>query len=142
MGLDITGLGAVFDFGSKIIDKVFPDKNVAEQAKLKLIEMTQNGELQLVEKQISTIVAEAQSEDKWTSRARPSFMYVIYLMLLASIPFGFCYVYNPTAAATFVTGYKAWFDAIPENLYWLFGTGYLGYTGARVFDKNAKSKMK
>jgi len=25
--------------------------------------------------------------------------------------------------------------AIPENLWWLFGAGYLGYTGARSFDK-------
>jgi hypothetical protein len=25
--------------------------------------------------------------------------------------------------------------AIPEDLWWLFGAGYLGYTGARSFDK-------
>ena len=25
--------------------------------------------------------------------------------------------------------------AIPESLWWLFGAGYLGYTGARTFDK-------
>ena len=28
--------------------------------------------------------------------------------------------------------------AIPEELWWLFGTGYLGYTGARSFDKRRK----
>lgn len=25
--------------------------------------------------------------------------------------------------------------AVPESLWWLFGAGYLGYTGARSFDK-------
>ena len=25
--------------------------------------------------------------------------------------------------------------AIPDSLWWLFGAGYLGYTGARSFDK-------
>lgn len=26
-------------------------------------------------------------------------------------------------------------QAIPESLWWLFGAGYLGYTGARSMDK-------
>jgi hypothetical protein len=29
--------------------------------------------------------------------------------------------------------------AIPEELWWLFGTGYLGYTGARTLDKRRNS---
>ena len=39
MILDILGVG------SKIIDKIFPDANAAEQAKLKLLELQQSGEL-------------------------------------------------------------------------------------------------
>jgi len=38
-------LSAVLDIGSKILDKVFPDPAQAEAAKLKLLEMQQNGEL-------------------------------------------------------------------------------------------------
>ena len=38
-------LGAVLDIGSKLVDKFFPDPQQAEQAKLKLLEMNQNGEL-------------------------------------------------------------------------------------------------
>ena len=38
-------LGAILDIGGKILDKVFPDPAQAEQAKLKLLEMQQNGEL-------------------------------------------------------------------------------------------------
>ena len=38
-------LGAILDIGSKLVDKFFPDPAQAEQAKLKLLEMQQNGEL-------------------------------------------------------------------------------------------------
>jgi len=38
-------LGAILDIGSKLVDKLFPDPTQAEQAKLKLLEMQQNGEL-------------------------------------------------------------------------------------------------
>ena len=38
-------LGAILDIGSKLVDKFFPDPAQAEQAKLKLFEMQQNGEL-------------------------------------------------------------------------------------------------
>ena len=38
-------LGAILDIGSKLVDKLFPDPAQAEQAKLKLLEMQQNGDL-------------------------------------------------------------------------------------------------
>ena len=38
-------LAAVLDIGSKLVDKFFPDPQQAEQAKLKLLEMQQTGEL-------------------------------------------------------------------------------------------------
>ena len=38
-------LAAVLDIGSKLVDKFFPDPQQAEQAKLKLLEMQQNGDL-------------------------------------------------------------------------------------------------
>jgi uncharacterized membrane protein (DUF106 family) len=38
-------VGAILDIGSKLVDKFFPDPQQAEQAKLKLLEMQQNGEL-------------------------------------------------------------------------------------------------
>jgi len=44
MGLDITGLGSVFDFLSKGIDKIFPDKNEANKAKLEMLRLQQEGE--------------------------------------------------------------------------------------------------
>jgi hypothetical protein len=38
-------IGALLNIGSKMIDKFFPDPAAAESAKLKLLEMQQNGEL-------------------------------------------------------------------------------------------------
>jgi hypothetical protein len=84
---------------------------------------------------MSAIIAEAQSQDPYTSRARPSFLYVMYALILAAIPMGVLHAYNPELAVSIATGLKAWLEALPEELWWLFGAGYLGYTGARTIDK-------
>lgn len=67
---DITGLGSVFDFGSKVIDKIFPDKEAANAAKLRMIELQQQGEfkeldaaLQIANQQMEVNKIEAASPD-------------------------------------------------------------------------------
>lgn len=47
---------------------------------------------------MKAIIAEAQSRDPWTSRARPSFMYVMYVLILFSIPRGAISVVDAAAA--------------------------------------------
>ena len=54
-------LGALLDIGGKILDKVFPDPAQAEQAKLKLLEMQQNGEL-------AKIAADTAEQQELTKR--------------------------------------------------------------------------
>lgn len=96
-----------------------------------------------VEQTSMNIRAEAQSADKWTSRARPTFLYVMYTILLTSIPFGILFVFRPNEAKLGAEGFKMWLEAIPQELYWLFAAGYLGYTGARSvqeWKKNAGKK--
>ena len=136
--MDITGLGAVFDFGSKIIDKLFPDKTEAEKLKLAMLQQQQAGEFKDLEMRFSAIVAEANSQDPWTSRARPSFMYVMYALLLASLPMGVLFAFQPDTAQAVTDGVGRWLNALPEELWWLFGAGYLGYSGARTFEKRAR----
>lgn len=136
--MDITGLGAVFDFGSKIIDKLFPDKTEAEKLKLAMLQQQQAGEFKDLEMRFSAIVAEANSQDPWTSRARPSFMYVMYILLLAALPMGVLFAFQPDTAQAVTDGVGRWLNALPEELWWLFGAGYLGYSGARTFEKIAK----
>jgi len=141
MGFDITGLGAVFDFGGKIIDKLFPDKDAADRAKVALLEMQQRGEFAELEQRMKAITTEAGSADPWTSRARPTFMYVIYVLILAALPFSVLFAFKPDVAQAVVTGFKTWLDAIPDSMLTLFGVGYVGYAGARSYEK-VKGGMK
>jgi len=120
---------------SSIIDKILPDKEARDRAKLELLKLEGSQELEEVRVQMSAILAEAQSGDPWTSRARPSFLYVMYLLLLWSIPMGLIAAFRPDAARDIAAGMNAYLSGIPEPLYALFGTGYLGYTVARQWGK-------
>ena len=82
-------IGALIDIGGKILDKVFPDPAQAEQAKLKLLEMQQNGELA----KLNADVAESHElterlkadmgSDSWLSKnIRP--MTLIFLLVAYS----------------------------------------------------------
>lgn len=124
--------------GLSIIDKIIPDPEQREKAKLELLKQEQEGKLKENEVALSAIIAEAKSSDPWTSRARPSFLYCMYIMILASIPMGIVFAINPTVAEAVITGVKGWLQAIPEPMWALFGAGYLGYVGARSYDKGKK----
>ncbi len=118
-----------------IIDKVIPDKQARERAKLELMQLEGTQELQLIEARLSAIVAEAHSKDPWTSRARPSFLYVMYVLLLCALPMGVLSAFRPALAHDIAAGMNAYLAGLPEPLYALFGTGYLGYTAARQWGK-------
>lgn len=132
----------LLDLGKGLIDRIFPDKvaQAAERAKaeLELTALQQSGRIQEIEKQLSAIIAEAQSPDPWTSRARPSFLYVIYIVILAGFPMGVLSAFQPEIAARIATGFQSWLAAVPDALWALFGAGYLGYTGARTFEKGKR----
>ena len=134
--LDITGLGSIFDFGSKLVDKLIPDPAQKAAAQLELIKLNQSGELDMMKVQMSAILAEATSPDPWTSRSRPSFLYVMYALILASIPMGILSAWHPDISSAIAEGMKAWLAAIPEALWTVFGVGSLGYTSARSFEKS------
>ena len=93
---------------TRIIDKVIPDPKARD---------------------------EANSADPWTSRARPSFLYVMYVMILWALPMGLIAAFRSDAAASIASGMNAYLNGLPEPLYALFGTGYLGYTAARQWGK-------
>ena len=118
-----------------LIDKIIPDPKARDAAKLELLRLQGTQELETLRTQLSAIVAEAQSPDPWTSRARPSFLYVMYALLLWAIPMGLIAAAAPDMAANIARGMTAYLNGIPEPLYALFGTGYLGYTAARQWGK-------
>lgn len=125
----------ILGLAGKILDKIFPNPAERAAAEAKLQQLELDGELKKVELQLSAIMMEAQSQDKWTSRARPSFMYVIYLYVVVALPFGVAFAFDPTLAMAVTEGVKAWLAAIPGEMWTLFGAGYLGYTGARTLEK-------
>lgn len=120
---------------AKLIDKIIPDPEARDRAKLELLKLEGSQEMEAIRTQMTAIVAEANSSDPWTSRARPSFLYVMYALLLWAIPMGLIAAARPEMARGIADGMNAYLAGIPEPLYALFGTGYLGYTAARAWGK-------
>jgi hypothetical protein len=80
-------LGALLDIGGKILDKVFPDPAQAEQAKLKLLEMQQNGELAKIaadtaeQQELTARLQADMSSDSWLSKnIRP--MTLVFILIV------------------------------------------------------------
>ena len=124
---------------TSIIDRIIPDKTARERAKLELLELQGTQEMAMLQTRMSAILAEAASQDPWTSRARPSFLYVMYAMILWAVPMGIISAFRPEAALAIAKGMNAYLNGLPEPLYALFGTGYLGYTVARQWGKIASA---
>ena len=120
---------------AKLIDKIIPDPEARDRAKLELIKLQGDQEMAAIGAQMQAIVVEAQSTDPWTSRARPSFLYVMYALILWAIPMGLIAAADPKMALGIGSGMTAYLRGLPEELYALFGTGYLGYTAARTWGK-------
>ena len=120
---------------SKLLDKIIPDSEARDRAKLELIKLQGDQEMAAIGAQMQAIVVEAQSADPWTSRARPSFLYVMYALIMWAIPMGLIAAADPKLALGIGNGMTAYLRGLPEELYALFGTGYLGYTAARTWGK-------
>ena len=128
-------LDAVVGPVAKLLDKIIPDPQARDKAKLELLKLQGDQEMAAIGQQMQAIIAEANSADPWTSRARPSFLYVMYALILWSVPMGLIAAADPRMAKGIAEGMTAYLRGIPEELYALFGTGYLGYTAARTWGK-------
>ena len=133
-GID-DAIGAVSNLADTIIKAAFP--NPEDKAKADAIRSAAavQAAVATTTANLSAILAEAQSADKWTSRARPSFLYVCYVMILAAVPMGLVWAIDPTHADKIATGLQRWLAAIPDAVWQLFTVGYLGYTGGRSWEK-------
>ena len=130
-------LGAILDIGSKLVDKFFPDPAQAEQAKLKLLEMNQNGELaqlaaatDLAKLQIQTNIAEAAG-NWFTAGWRPFIGWICGVSL--------CYVAIIEPIARFVAQvwfhYTGAFPTINTDLTMQVLLGMLGLGAMRSAEK-------
>jgi hypothetical protein len=82
-----------------------------------------------------TFPDETAATDPWTRRARPGLLYVMSLLLLCAVPLGVVAAFSPRIAHAMTVAMTAYLGALPEPLYALFGTCYLGYTAARQWGK-------
>ena len=120
----------------KVLDKAFPDPIQKAQVAAELERLKQDGAFRELEIAIGAIKAEAASSDPWTSRARPSFLYVFYFILLGLVILApILGIFQPAGMQQFFINVRLGFEAIPEALWWTFSAGYLGYTTARTYEK-------
>jgi hypothetical protein len=124
-----------------LLEKVIPDKAELAKAKTELVRAEVDGRLRETEIQLSAIIAEARSADPFTSRARPMFLYVMYTIIASCFFGGIVGIWYPEHVAAAAVNIQDLLAAIPEPMWWLFGSGYLGYTGMRTVDKMKAGKQ-
>jgi hypothetical protein len=114
----------------KVLDSIFPDKEKATAAKVKVLEMQANGELAGLDAQVKIIVAEANSSHTLAAIWRP----IIMLM------FGFIIFNNYILYPYLILFFD---DApmleIPVDLWELIKIGLGGYVLGRSGEKVVKS---
>jgi hypothetical protein len=126
-------LGALLDIGGKILDKIFPDPAQAEQAKLKLLEMQQNGELARIaadtaeQQEITKRWESDMASDSWLSKnIRPMALIAIfvgYFLFAMMSAFGF------NATESYVQLLGQWGQIV-----------FLAYFGGRTAEKIMEMK--
>ncbi len=135
--MDITGLGAVFDFGTKVLERIFPDPKDRLEAQTKLLELQQTGELALLaaetdlaKGQQSINLEEAKNENLFVSGWRP------FIGWVCGAAFAYHFVLQPLLAFGFAaSGHEVSLpDFDMEALYTVLA-GLLGLGGMRSFEK-------
>lgn len=135
-------IGGLLDIGSKLIDRVFPNKEAQAEAKLRLLELQQKGDLaeldanmQIMLQQMKVNEAEASSNDGYRAGWRPTIGYVLAFAL------GFQYIINPLLIwcnALFYWGITPPDIKVDDHLYELM-FGMLGLAGIRTYEKIKKT---
>ena len=135
--MDLTGIGSIFDFLSKGLDKIFPDKNEANKAKLEMLRLQQEGafkELEMEYKtaadQIAVNAKEAENTSVFVSGWRPAVGWCCCFAL------GYNFIFMPLF--TYIAVWVGNAPAMPtlesgELMTLLFGL--LGLGGLRSYDK-------
>jgi len=132
-------ISTAVSMGGKLLDdamnKIWPDPAAKASAEATLMKATSDAALAQMQQQMSVMLAEASSTDKWTSRARPSFLYVMYVLMLMCIPFAVLWAYNPDTGQRMASGMKYWLGAIPDNMWTTFQFIGGGYMVGRSYEK-------
>src|SRR4051812_46303451 len=129
---------AALEVGGKLIDRLWPDPTKAGEAKLKLAEMAQNGELaklasetELAKGQLAINEEEAKNPRLFVSGWRP------WVGWVCGAAFAYAAILEPLARfiAAVWFGYKGAFPVIDTALTMQVLFGILGLGGLRSYEK-------
>jgi len=124
-----TPVTAVLGFGTKLIDKLWPDPAKAAEAKIKLLALEQEGQLTELVKAADIITAEAKSEHWLTANWRPITM-LTFVVIIANN-----YILYPYLALFWDSAPKL---TLPPDMWDLLKIGLGGYVVGRSVEKTAK----
>ena len=136
--MNLTGLGGIFDFGSKVLDKIFPDPAKAQEAKLELFKLQQNGELaqlaaetDIVKGQLDINKEEARSQSVFVAGGRP------FAIWVGGAALAYASIIEPIArfVAVVCFGYFGDFPVIDTTITMQVLFGLLGLGVMRSVDK-------
>lgn len=117
------------------IDKIWPDPTDKAKIECMLMQAKADAAVSTMKQEMSIALAEAQSSDKYTSRARPGFLYTMYILILWGIPFSIIAAFKPELAVSMAKGFQAWLAAVPDMLWQVFGWCFGAYAGGRSIEK-------
>jgi hypothetical protein len=130
-------LGGLFDLAGKVFDKIFPDPKQAAEAKLKMFELQQQGELAVL--QAETALATGQMEINKVEAASDSFFKSGWRPAVGWIcVFGLFYQFVFLPFATFFLALyevRAVMPAMDLNTLMTLLFGLLGLGGYRTIEK-------
>lgn len=122
-------LSPLFELGTNLISRLFPDPAQKAAAEMELLKMTQDGDLKVVLAQLEINAREAQNPSVFVSGGRPLFMWI------GGFGFGYATIIQPVL--TWVARVKGWPDPpdVNTDLLWVVVTGLLGIGGLRSVEK-------
>jgi hypothetical protein len=128
---------ALFEVGSKVLDRVLPDPAQQAAAKLELMKLQQNGELAQITGQMEINKAEAASSSIFVSGWRPSVGWV------CSAGFAVQFVIGPLAEwGAALAGHHVKFPQMDTGTMMPLLLGMLGLGGLRTAEKLADKAAK
>lgn len=132
---------ALIPIVGKVIDNIFPDPKAAGDAKIKLMELAQAGQLAALDADVKVALAQAEtnkveaaSGDKYASRWRPTIGYIC----AAGLAYNFLIYPMLTWATVFYPDIKVP-PLLADNLMELV-VGMLGLAGFRTYEKTVAAR--
>ena len=129
--MSLDPISAALDIGGKLIDRLWPDPAQAAEAKLKLFELQQNGELAVITAQTDINKTEAANNSVFVAGWRP------FCGWIGGCGLAYAAIIEPTArfVATVMVGYMGDFPAIDTTVTMQVLFGMLGLGAMRSYDK-------